>query len=325
MLCGRATGYQRDGAAFDPAGTAPPDPIFVLGPGSTGTNSLTEMILKIAPERRACHGSCYKRNGCHPSCTIPEHLKWFKQSKAHNESFFRDTAVGSVFLDSGPMADWRWLAELFPKARWVLATRELYPFLLSRAPFKCWSNEARARALGAFAMRKQSERCLEDKKSGVPVLPVPRYVKDIADHQRAVLAHFYGHEYFAVVDLSGEGSAATEAALRWVMRPASAAGEALKWPLPDSQPEAATGNRSTIVKNAHSHPAREVAFIERALAACPQETWSDVIYDRCAALLGEPATAAVGPEIADLLSHVGNGTMALGELRARMSRAAVGF
>jgi hypothetical protein len=121
-------------AAADPTAACPPakapkrqqrqaHKLFFIGTGKTGTHTLAELAERRG--FRSCHYSC------HPKPGAPSQF-WKDRTTAHDASSTSVLAVYDAFSDTGFLTDWRWLERTFNDARFVLNTRPLQSWLVSR-------------------------------------------------------------------------------------------------------------------------------------------------------------------------------------------------
>ena len=83
---------------------------------AAGTTSLHDLFVALPGGWDPCHNKC-------------EGQEWYKASQAHNQTLFMSHRA---FMDNGDKADYKWLADTFPTARFVANVRPMRDWVLSR-------------------------------------------------------------------------------------------------------------------------------------------------------------------------------------------------
>ena len=296
-----------------------PPRFFFIGPGSTGTNSLAQQMRSLLPAGAAvCHESCGKELHADASSLV----RWDRESQRHDVSLFaRTSALGQncmppandreaarqhpgernaracavrctdvAFLDHGQFADFEWLASSFPDASFVLNTRKLRDFLLSRiVHLHDCSNSTHAPC--QFTEEQWAVRRAACAQSLV------RYATRAAAAQQKQLS-FFGSEAerhrarFVAVALCDDPRNGTLALLRDVGQantsrhitlPFERATAAIRNNEAAPPPSSAVGgapSRSVLNKGAHCRWEEEL--VDSVLRRCPREWWHDRDWLRCA-------------------------------------------
>ena len=168
--------------------------VFFLGPGSTGTRTMQHLIQMALPWAGTCHDQCVHQSD--PRTYDRKFERWDRASWDHDEAFFRNWRARNntvIFLDHGQLSDWRWLYRTIAGARFVLMTRKLEPWALSRVRHKCTAEEIAGRM----------DACVN---------AISFSIVQAADHQDCVTTHFQGNAghrfHFVPVDVCDEPIAA---------------------------------------------------------------------------------------------------------------------
>lgn len=239
--------------------------VFFLGPGKTGTRTLANY---------AQHVGC---KPCHLTCSVGRSGKKIKWAAAANLTQTKlqrkvlDAYCG--FMDNGPHADFRWLNAVYPHARFVLNTRGLKSWFVSRVDH----------------MTRRGQM-LVDAPAGRDVVGLQGVLKNvlyIARAQQEALAFFNEtaerRQRFAVVDVVGGGSAALAAVLDWVMRKNLSEHPTSRLVTrPSELPGRGSHFRHPEVAHlgtAH-HSAQILSAVDGALHAgrCPQSSWDEILW-----------------------------------------------
>lgn len=177
------------------------DHVFCLGPMKTGTTTLAAVLRQRG--YHPCHGHC---SGVGDN--------WARVTANHR----RQPLLGyDAYMDHGQTADFRWLAQTFPKARFVLNTRELKAWLVSRA-----DHARRNRVAGHCSewgkMCSSAPSYFVDNTDKT----IRHWVIDEALHQHDVLTYFNSSQAlrnrFIMVDVEGMASSDLNLMLDWVTR-----------------------------------------------------------------------------------------------------------
>ena len=248
--------------------------IFCIGPGKTGTFTLASLFesMKISQY----HGRHWSDASAHHRCHFV--------LQRHN-----------AFSDWGVEADWRWLNGQFPNARFVLNTRALFAWVLSRY------DHVRAKRVnvGCAPQGGKHDSCFKTHPNQqVETMDntnssILSWVAAVAAHQAAVRAFFETEaelrfNRFVVVDVVDTSEEDLRWQLHWIARNR----------LDDSKPpvidttsgelqiqKRRKGKQTKKVNEADGgHLPSSVALVEAVLegAGCPRAHWRDILYDRCA-------------------------------------------
>lgn len=204
-----------------------------------------------------------------------------------------------AFLDHGQFADFEWLASSFPHASFVLNTRKLRDFLLSRIvhlPDCSTSTHALSRTLARTALCQFTEEQWAVRRAACAQSLV-RYATRAAAAQQKQLS-FFGSEAerhrarFVAVALCDDPMNGTRALLRDVGQaktsrhitlPFERATAAIRNNEAAPPPSSAVGgapSRSVLNKGAHCRWEEEL--VDSVLRRCPREWWHDRDWLRCA-------------------------------------------
>ena len=248
--------------------------IFCIGPGKTGTFTLANIFesMKISQY----HGMHWSDASVHHRChyVLQRH---------------------SAFSDWGVESDWLWLDGQFPNARFVLNTRALFAWVLSRY------DHVRAKRVnvGCAPQGGKHDQCFKSHPNQqVETMDntnssILSWVATVAAHQAAVRAFFeteaeLRRNRFVVVDVVDTTEEDLRWQLRWIARNR----------LDDSKPPVidTTSGELKVRKRRTGKPTQKanqvdgghlpesVALVEAVLegAGCPRAYWADILYDRCA-------------------------------------------
>lgn len=102
-----------------------PDKVFFIGSGSTGTRTLSNLM--IGAGYRTVHYLCPPDL----SSGVSQSRRWFHHTVNH-DARSRCLADHDAFLDNGDKADVAWLLDRYPNARFVLNVRQMEPWMISR-------------------------------------------------------------------------------------------------------------------------------------------------------------------------------------------------
>mmetsp|Transcript_23220 Transcript_23220/g.62940 ORF Transcript_23220/g.62940 Transcript_23220/m.62940 type:complete len:306 (-) Transcript_23220:114-1031(-) len=267
------------------------DKIFFIGPMKTGTTSLAAMYT--ARGYRACHGEC---NG----------QPWHTASTSRAAKAIVDSH--DTFMDHGDHANFKWLAKSYPTARFVLNTRELKSWLISRA-----DHARRNRVAGHCA--PFGDKCPAASSNFVSNSneTIASWARAQARHQMQAL-HFFASDArlrnrFAVIDVEGMSQSQLNHVLDWVSRSDLTKRRTSKLVMKAGDVPNEHG-RSTFHgaapdANSFRHPPDVKHIVEGILrrVGCPRSTWDALIYSKCNALEG-------GRRSSSTRSHVSQHTVA---------------
>jgi len=253
---------------FFAALTAARDKVFFLGPMKTGTTSLSKLFTERG--YKTCHGECAGET-------------WSTMTYAHkaDSKSLRDH---DAFMDHGDHTDFEWLNQTYPTARFVLNTRSLRNWVVSKA------DHMRRKRVSAGCPPWGSD-CAKDPHGFVSNsnTTIRRWIISQAEHQRRVLDFFNGsrslRNRFVVVDVEGQSARSLNLLLDWVTR-SDVSTRKTTDPVrtPKSVPlshavhhtEAPDAN-----SNAHSSDTRtRVTDVLRSLRV-PASCWEDTLYFGC--------------------------------------------
>lgn len=204
------------------------DKVFFLGPGSTGTRALDAFMSskQMRGGYRTVHWLCDP---------LAPGSGWADASRGHDPDL-SCLAQHDAFVDHGHSADYRWLDAQFPRARFVLNTRPLRAFLVSRL------GHIRTEALLAPRATKRARPAPGLDQCGQPVTPdswhldelvspmpvgsnstLAQLLLEVAAHQRQVLRYFDAswdrRQRFVALSVSSMHDCEVGELLRWVTRP----------------------------------------------------------------------------------------------------------
>jgi hypothetical protein len=231
--------------------------VFVLGPGKTATHTLHAMFRSRG--RVACHEFC-------------KGLLWPAESVKHASLDAKVWRSFDAFSDRGENADFAWLNDAMPDARFLLSSRPLLSWLRSR--------------LDHYAHSSRDRRNSTDTE-------ILGWLLKTARDQAKVLEYFNQtasrRARFALVDVEAMAGADVEQIVDWIIRRDShsllPAGLVLSAAdLPVSRREVAARK----LPHAYSYKAdaaQSSLRVGRLLqqAGCREEAWSDSLYAACAA------------------------------------------
>lgn len=271
--------------------------VFFIGAGSTGTHTLSSIMLRLMPLAGVCHEKCKwndKPGASKQYVTESEVMRWIPDwsrasessswvaaSNRHDAAWFTRPGAPRVFMDGGEAADWRFLESAFPDSRWVLQTRPLLPWVTSALGRRCRG----AYTYGSRGRLALGPECVDRMRAAVAGL---------AAHQRGVLEYFGGSharwQSFATVDLAEDGERCVTDVLRWVTRPSISKDtvSSVRGSGPDASTICAAAaaarpwqNGSGVKLGAVDHNVNERATAEQTLAPCPMAWWQDRLAIRC--------------------------------------------
>mmetsp|Transcript_19794 Transcript_19794/g.66559 ORF Transcript_19794/g.66559 Transcript_19794/m.66559 type:complete len:358 (-) Transcript_19794:165-1238(-) len=299
--------------------------VFFVGPNKSGTSTLHQLML--ARGLRACHNACEGPDG-----TLLFH--WTRVP--HDQEGLRLLSTFEAYTDDGDHAKWTFLAEGFPEARFALNTRDLLPWLASRA-----SHIARARRRSGckYAYGKRPDAGCPRAHSASVDNSLPRmrsWVEREAGRQDKVLHYFNStpalRARFALVNVPRQDPADLAATLDWLLRPklsdrmpARLVLSAADLPEPRGRgPRAAAGGRAVHLNSHNTGPSPLVdcgmrrAHTLVSLLGCAAHA-GDELYAACAERArrtGSKVAALVGSDTLDAAFQVRfeadkNGTTAL--------------
>ena len=243
--------------------------VFFLGPGKTGTRTLANYAEDVGC--KPCHLRCsVGRSGKEVKWAAAADSTWSKlrlppAAWDGNQRKVLDAYCG--FMDNGELADFRWLNAVYPHARFVLNTRGLKSYMVSRVDHMARHGHVLLNALRPDGVLKHALK--------------------VARVQQEALAFFNEtaerRQRFAVVDVVGGGGEDLAAVLDWVMRKNLAEHPTSRLVTRPSELPA-RGSSSRHRKVAHigtaKHSAQILSAVERTLHAgrCPQSSWDEILW-----------------------------------------------
>jgi hypothetical protein len=256
------------------------DKVFFIGPNKTGTSSIATLFENLG--YRSCHNQCYR--GASNS--------WSKASTRQNRSYYEHF---DVYSDTGNSADFVWLAQQFPTARFVMNARPLKLWLLSRVDmYRHIRERGGCSPYGKFeADNKCGIRSMSHNDADACV----RWIVRTAAIQEASLTFFQSspalRNRFAVHDFvtaTPTHEADTKGLVDWITRPDLNADTTDRLVLsPADLPTRVKGTAIRIprVFSYGKHSAESVRLVKRALEdnGCPESMHDDVLFSRCAAAI----------------------------------------
>jgi hypothetical protein len=182
------------------------DKLFFIGPNKTGTTSIAALFARLGYE--SCHWSCRRPHG---------YENWAEASVAKDARYFKGS---DAFSDVGHLANFVWLSQQYPSARFVYNTRPIGLQLMSRIDMHRRSREALACA--PYGGHEPGGRCgtAHGWNDGDAVR---FFTIQIAAQQAAVRTYFDSspslRNRFATHDFTGGATAAqTQALISWITR-----------------------------------------------------------------------------------------------------------
>jgi len=242
--------------------------LFFLGPGSTGSRAMADLFQAMLPLAGACHDQCIPAWPVGSKRPDDRDLnRWDLATRRRDAAFFRTLRRENhtvAYLDHGQLAAWKWVERTVAPARFVLMTRGLAAWALSRIPHVCDAAEIAGRTDGCVASLAYA-------------------VVQAADHQACVRAYFgtkARRPRFVTIDVCDEPLAAARAKLAWLLadpeRKARAPPNASDYADPPPDPDAAPAG-------SHDHGADERWLVDRVLAPCGAAARASPDYAACAA------------------------------------------
>ena len=251
--------------------------VFCIGANKAGTASISVIYGELG--FRTCHGRCDDHAG-------NEKRMWSSDSTKHDERspLWRHY---NQFADHGNHADYEWLDTTFPNSRFVLNTRGLQSWLLSRYEHMRTNKEAAG----------CSSRALDGDECSISDDEIAGMIVSEARHQQKVIDYFNAtserRQRFVVVDVEGWSDTVVMQSLRWVVRRNTTSyvtdmllnesqwGEFLR--LKPTSDKKMAGMRG---EDAGGYPVETQQAIERVLrdtVRCPSHLWKQPLYAGCAA------------------------------------------
>ena len=268
--------------------------VFCIGANKAGTASISVIYGELG--FRTCHGRCDDHAG-------NKKRMWSSDSTQHDEQspLWRHY---NQFADHGNHADYEWLDTTFPNSRFVLNTRGLQSWLLSRYDHVRTNKEA----AGCSSQALDGDECsISDDEIANLIVAEARHQQNVIDYFNATSER---RQRFVVVDVEGWSDTVVMQSLRWVVRRNTTA-YATNMLLNESQwgeflHLKPTGDRKLAWmggEDAGGYPAESQQAVERVLrdtVSCPSHLWKQALYAECAAyvkahkkLSESPASAAV--------------------------------
>jgi len=256
-------------AAFASAGSR--DKVFFLGPMKTGTTSLSKLFA--GKGYNTCHGECMGKN-------------WAVVTRSNSASS-PVLSQHDAFMDHGDHADYVWLAKAYPTARFVLNTRELKSWIVSRADHARRNRVAAGcTPWGTASTCRRANSNFVDNSAG----KIRSWIIDGAEHQRKVISFFDSSSQlrnrFAVVDVEGQGPNSLNRVLDWVTRvnlknmPTKTVVLRPKdVPLAQARTDIRPPDANS---NSHSEATKEHVVKVIKELGCTVATWHDTLYGPCA-------------------------------------------
>ncbi|KAG8460175.1 hypothetical protein KFE25_004423 [Diacronema lutheri] len=247
------------------------DKLFFIGPMKTGTTTLSRVCLSKG--YATCHGYC---NG----------VNWATATTSHTDQ----RAILSqhdAFMDHGDEADYVWVASRYPTSRFILNTRRLKTWLVSKADHVRRTRVAQGcTPYGARGSCPSTSIFLLENSDEA----IARWVTEQADHQDKVVRFFASshalRQRFVVIDVEGQSSASLNLLLDWISRPRLAS---LPTTVPVLRPRdvpmaVARSHAVPPDENSNTHESRTRARVEAVLRRhnCTAEDWNRHWYRACA-------------------------------------------
>lgn len=257
--------------------------IFCIGPNKAGTMTLFELYSGFPGSFAPCHNTCEQGDLAGRMWSIES------QSHVSSSPIFTNHRA---FMDNGDQADFEWLDLTFPGSRFVLNTRAMYDWVLSRFDMVRADRETAGCAPQGTTQDCPNVYAHWGDNTDEDML---EWIVAEWNHQERVLAYF--NEFssrknrFAMVDVEGN---ATEALYRlhWVSREDTNTFPVdgllhLQSPLPGGLVDADQLPRVMPMANKGHHDAYSNEKVKGVLrnAGCTPEMDYDQTYQNCAELI----------------------------------------
>ena len=190
-------------------------------------------------------------------------------------------------MDHGDHADYVWLASQYPTSRFILNTRRLKTWLVSRA-----DHARRSRVAAGCTPYGDEKSCPSARSNFVDNSDeaILRWVTEQAHHQDKVSRFFASshalRQRFVVIDVEGQSSASLNLLLDWVSRPRLASlPTTVAVPRPRDVPMASARSHAVPPDaNSNTHASRTRERVEDVLHRhnCTAEDWNSNWYRACA-------------------------------------------